>query len=327
MDSEKFFMRLKEKAQDLGFAQIATIPVVLMDQELSRLRHCLDSFYNGNMSYLERNHTIRRDPSLLLEGAKSIIVTLISYKPEKKQTLGKPGIATYAYGKDYHQVVKERLRKLAEIMLDLDRNLKFRVFTDSAPIFERSLAAKAGLGFVGKNSFLINKEHGLHTFIGSIVTDAKLYYTNPKEPLENLCGSCTRCIDACPAGAIIAPYTIDARRCISYQTIEDKSLYENSGGSVHRSGMVFGCDICLDACPWSKKGKTHSIKEFDPLVLSNGKYVTEIDWDEWMDMDELFFKKEFKESPLSRAGMKKIKNNIKYEMANNCRGRGVDPEN
>jgi epoxyqueuosine reductase len=321
-------MLLEERAGELGFAQLGVVQAEKMLVDLEILKRSISKGYHAGMTYLERNHHIRKEPALLLEGAKSIVVTITSYKPAERQPAGKPGIASYAYGMDYHIVLKKRLNDLASLICDHHTGTTFRVFTDSAPIFERSLAVKAGLGFIGKNTFLINPHHGLHTLIGVIITNQELYYPDYGKKGNNLCGSCTRCLDACPTKALRDPFVMDARRCISYQTIEDKRLYDPAKDSNTRSGMVFGCDICMDACPWSRKGDATQIEEFRHLRLTDGTLVTHMDRARWKEIDSLFFKQEFKKSPLFRAGLEKIINNLDYELANqggNPSFKGEDP--
>lgn len=316
MSIEKLEVILTHSAKELGFLSIGSIPVSLMEKESKYLDSYLEHSYNGSMEYMGRNREIRRNPSLLLPNAKSIIVVLAPYKPAIKQSIDKPGIASYAYGIDYHYVVKERLKLLASILKEYEPNVKYRVFTDSAPIFERSMAAKAGLGFIGKNGFLISKEHGLHTFIGIIVIDLELKYKEESAQIDNLCGSCTRCLEACPTGALIAPFKMDSRKCISYKTIESKEQYNVSDKNEKRAGMIFGCDICMDACPWSRKGEVTNWEEFLPLTLENGSSLLDVSASFWLELDEKRFKREFKQSPLLRAGLEKIKKNVNNEMAN-----------
>lgn len=316
MTIEKLDIVLLQQAKELGFLSIGIIPVSLMEKESSYLDSYLKNSYNGTMGYMGRNKEIRRNPKLLLPNAKSIIVVLAPYKPEVKQSANRPGIASYAYGKDYHYVIKDRLRLLAGTLKEYSANANFRVFTDSAPIFERSMAVRAGLGFIGKNGFLISKEHGLHTLIGIIITDIELNYVESSAQIENVCGSCTRCIDACPTGALFAPFKLDSRKCISYKTIESKEDYEIFDNSDNRAGMIFGCDICLDICPWARRGVVTNWEEFRPLTLKDGSSLLDVSASFWLELDQERFKQEFKESPLLRAGLEKIKKNVRNEMAN-----------
>lgn len=316
MDTKKLHIALLEYAKELGFASLGVIPVSLMKKESEYLTAYLELSYNGTMGYLNRNRDIRENPELLLPGAKSIIVVLEPYKPAVKQSLDKPRIATYAYGKDYHYTIKEKLKLLSKRLKEYDGNSKHRLFTDSAPIFERSMGVKAGLGFIGKNTFLISKEHGLHTLIGIIITTTELDYASNSDELQNLCGSCTKCLDACPTGALVAPFKLDARKCIAYKTIESKEEYDILDKNDIRLGMIFGCDICMDACPWSRKGEAANRDGFLPLMLDGHLPLIEVDASFWLELDQDTFKEQFKESPLVRAGLEKLKNNVRHEMAN-----------
>lgn len=316
MSSQKLHTALLKNAKELGFVDLGTIPISLMDTECDSLDSYLNKSFHGTMGYMDRNMDIRRNPELLLPGAKSIIVVLAPYKPSVKQSNEKPGIASYAYGIDYHYIIKERLNRLVHTLKEYDSNVECRVFTDSAPIFERSMAVKAGLGFIGKNNFLISREHGLHTFIGIIITSLEMEYTNNNALTSNFCGSCTKCLDACPTGALVAPFKLDARKCISYKTIESKEEYDILDKNDKRAGMIFGCDICMEACPWSKKGEIGNWIEFSPLMLESGYSLLKADASYWLALDQETFKKEFRHSPLFRAGLKKIKNNVEHDMAN-----------
>lgn len=316
MPTKKLHIALLQQAKELGFLSLGTIAVTLMERDCERLDLYLENSYNGTMSYMGKNREIRKNPELLLPGAKSIIVVLAPYKPAIKQSNDKPGIASYAYGKDYHYVIKERLKLLAATLKEYDSNANYRVFTDSAPIFERSMAVMAGLGFIGKSNFLISKEHGLHTLIGVIITNVEMEYTPKFAQIQNLCGSCTRCLDACPTGALVAPFKIDARKCISYKTIESKEEYDIFDKNDNRAGMIFGCDICMDACPWSRKGEATNWAEFLPLMLKRGYSLIEAPASFWLEIEKEQFKEEFKQSPLLRAGLEKIKKSVQHEMAN-----------
>ncbi len=298
---------ITELSYELGFVGYGAVSVHPLAVERKYLEASLSKSYNGTMNYLARNLELRENPALLLDGAVSIMALLIPYKPGKRQNEKLPKISSYAYGLDYHFFVKGRLRELAERIKTVKPSMEYRVFTDSAPIFERALAREAGLGFIGKNTFLINKSAGLHTIIGIIVTNLELLY-NDKIVREG-CGNCRRCIDSCPTGAIVEPYTIDSRKCISYQTIEakigDPLLY------IGRGNNIFGCEICLNACPWASKGGVTKWSEFSSLRLPGGKEITSISEEEWLEMDNDFFKLYFSKSPLLRAGLEKIKENVK----------------
>jgi len=308
MKKEDLDRYLFDYSIELGFCGYGAIPAHLFTMEREYLERSLLNNYNGSMTYLSRNMEIRENPALLLEGARSIIVLLIPYKPAKKQLPEYPGIASYAYGEDYHGLVKERLRMLASKLNLFYPDARYRVFTDSAPIFEKALAVKAGLGFIGRNTLLINKREGLHTFIGVIITDVPLKYN--EEIVPGGCGSCRRCLDACPTGALVSEYVLDSRLCISYRTIECKNEEKLLYPEIERAGMIFGCDRCLDACPWTTRGEPTEWPGFLPLKYHNGESILTLDNNEWQSMTEETFSSVFKKSPLSRAGLSKIKSNL-----------------
>ncbi|HCV15599.1 MAG TPA: tRNA epoxyqueuosine(34) reductase QueG [Rikenellaceae bacterium] len=308
MSLEKLHKIINDFSSEIGFVAYGAIPVKNFIKETQFLMQSLELSYNGSMKYLAGNINIRQTPRLLLEGAKSIMVFLAPYKPTTRQSPELPQISSYAYGRDYHPVIKDKLHKVAEKLKENIPGAQYRVFTDSAPIFERAAAEAAGLGFIGRNTFLISKEHGLHTLIGIIITTEQLYYNN--EVVKNGCGTCTRCLDSCPTGALVEQYRLDSRRCISYQTIEDKSLFDEQLLRTDRKGWVFGCEICLNICPWSKKGESSKWGEFKPFATHPGKTSISFTPEEWLRMTEEEFNTFFRHSPLKRAGLFKIKDNI-----------------
>ncbi|MDP3436039.1 MAG: tRNA epoxyqueuosine(34) reductase QueG [Bacteroidales bacterium] len=310
MSPDELHINIHDFATRLGFAGYGAVAVEKMTAERVRLESFVSKSYHGSMKYLAANMDIREDPSLLLDGAKSIMVLLVPYKPPLKQQEHFPKISSYAYGLDYHFFVKSRLRTLAEKVKEFYPQMNYRVFTDSAPIFEKALAVKAGLGFIGKNTFLISKTQGLQTLIGIIITDIPLKYSIEK--VSNGCGKCTRCIEACPNGALIAPFEMDARRCISYNTIESPLGESLSSSPLIREDNIFGCEICMDICPWSSKGEPTNWEEFLPIVSQQGRSTIEIGAREWLEMEEEEFRPRFSKSPLSRAGLSKIKESVTF---------------
>lgn len=295
---------LKSIAIEMGFVDYGAIPVEPMNQDLAMLMNFLDKGRHGSMGYLARNLQIRENPSLLLEGAKSIAVLLVPYGRSIEGNSDNPKIASYALGLDYHDVIKRRLHKFSERMLEIYPGSSYRVFTDSAPLFERSMAARAGLGFIGKNTFLISKSRGLNTLIGVIITDAQLDYSS--NVVKSGCGECRRCLDACPTGALLSAGEIDATRCLSYITIEKRPFsHLDTAPSEHNT--LFGCDICMDVCPWSGRGGADEWIEFKSFQLSDGRWSNSLSVDDWMKMEVDFFKREFRNSPLLRAGLARIK--------------------
>lgn len=308
MSPDELHIYINDFANRLGFVGYGAVAVEKMPSERARLECFVSKSYHGSMRYLAANMNIREEPSLLMDGAKSIMVLLIPYKPPLRQQKHFPKISSYAYGLDYHFFVKSRLRTLAEKIKELYPQMNYRVFTDSAPIFERALAVKAGLGFIGKNTFLISKTQGLNTLIGIIITDIQLKYSIEK--VSNGCGKCTRCIEACPNGALIAPFEMDARRCISYNTIESPLGERLSSSPLIREDNIFGCEICMDICPWSSKGEPTNWQEFLPFAIQQGRSSVEVSAAEWLSMEEEEFRTHFSKSPLFRAGLSKIKESV-----------------
>ncbi len=305
MESLPLYKNIIEMAESLGFADISFAKVTKLEEECTFLEKYIASGYNADMSYLERNLDKRKDPSLLVEGARTIICLLASYKNYFEFPEGVPKIASYALGEDYHEVLKAKMRVIGELIKEHDPGSVYRAFTDSAPVFERAWAARAGLGFIGKNTMLISPGAGTRTFIGVIITTAEFEF--PLRVPVGSCGNCRRCIDACPTEALSVPYLLDARKCISYQTIESKRMKKDEKYVADYKGYIFGCDICIDACPWSKKGSITLMEEFLPqretIVMSREK---------WLGMMPSEFKASFESSPLMRAGLEKIKDNILY---------------
>ncbi len=276
-----------------GVARIEPI-----ENEISHLQNWLNHNYHGEMQYMARNITMRANPQELLLEAKSMIMVLMNYYPQEWQPNNQPRIASYAYGNDYHHIIKSKLTKIAEEINNVIPH-KYAVFCDSAPVMERTWAVKAGLGWIGRNGMLVNPKLGTFTFIGTLITTLEL---EPNKPIENHCGTCKRCIDACPTGAILKNKTIDARRCLSYQTIEkrgeiDEELKELAGNTL------YGCDRCQIACPWNRFAKPHNHPELMPI-----EGIFEIDWS---TISRSEFNKHLKFSPMQRAGLKKIKSRYK----------------
>ena len=297
---------IKQKARELDFLACGIVPSGFLAEEQEHLHIWLSSGMHGKMGYMERNTDKRLDPGLLLEGAKTVIVVLQNYSTHKTQSdPGAPVLSKYAYGTDYHFVMKEKLRQLLEFIQTEIAPCKARPFVDSAPVLERSWAHRAGLGWIGKHSNLISLVYGSFFFIGELILDLELPYDKPKEVRDH-CGTCTRCIDACPTRAIIANRVVDARKCISYQTIELKGdLDPNLRGKFEN--RVFGCDICQDVCPWNLKAKTHSEPAFEPApgLLALQK-------DEWHQMDKPLFNNLFRNSAVKRTGYDGLRRNLQF---------------
>lgn len=291
------FRELEEKALALGFSAFGATPAAKLSLETERLKAWLKDGCQAGMEYMGRNVEKREDISLLVPEARSVIVTLTNYYTTKKQIPGAPLIARYALGKDYHWVIKERLRQLMLI-----KGIEGRCFVDSAPVLEHEWARRAGLGWVGKNTLLLNRQWGSFCFIGIIVTTGELdAYSLPQK--RQFCGNCDRCVRACPTGALSA-YRVDARKCISYQTIENK---EEEPAELKRlaGGRIFGCDLCQEVCPWNRQVPEHTVSAFVPL-----EEVLFLTKEDWKKMDDLTFRRLFEKTPLERTGREKIISNL-----------------
>ena len=293
--------KLKDLAREIGFDAAGVAPVALLSDEVARLRGWIEAGKNAEMGYMARNLDKRENPALLVEGAESVVVTLTNYYTARKQAPGIPRIAKYAWGKDYHLVLKDRLWRLLGELQKMEP-VTGRCFVDSAPVLEHEWARRAGLGWQGKNTLLLNRELGSFCFIGVIVTTAVFDVYN--EPFtDSYCGRCNRCVEACPTGALTA-YEVDARRCISYQTIENKGEYPEALKRL-AGGRIFGCDACQEVCPWNRRAKEHRVPEFFPKPQTIG--LTEQDWRE---MDEACFHDLFKDMPQERTGLERIVRNL-----------------
>ncbi len=294
-----------EQASALGFDYCGFASAKPLDEDARRLEQWLSKGMQGTMQYMENHFDLRVDPTKLFPGAKTVITLLLNYYPSEKQNDRAPKIAKYAYGEDYHEIIREKLKRLLQNIKYKIGDIQGRGFVDSAPVLERSWAVQSGLGWVGKNGNFINKKSGSFFFIATLITDLKI---EPDPPfLKDYCGTCTACIDHCPTDAILPNKVIDASRCISYFTIELKEalIPENYKGQFE--DWMFGCDICQDVCPWNRFSKPHHSSELKPipeiLNLSNA---------EWEAMTEESFKRIFKNSPLKRTKFKGIKRNIQF---------------
>lgn len=274
-----------------------------LEEEAPRLEQWLNSQKHGQMSFMEDHFDKRLNPILLMDGAKSVVSLLINYYPPETQVEGSYKISKYAYGKDYHNVILKKLRKLLRSIKTEIGEVSGRAFIDIAPIMDKAWAAKSGLGWIGKNSNLITQKVGSFYFIAELILDLELEYDNPT---TDHCGSCTACIDACPTQAIIAQYVVDGSKCISYFTIELKdNLPTEMKGKFE--DWAFGCDICQDVCPWNRFSKPHNEPLFNPYpeLLSYSKK-------EWEEITDDVFNEVFKNSPLKRAKLDGLKRNIDF---------------
>ena len=294
---------IKRKALELGFSSCGISKARFLSEEEEKFEKWLSNGYHGTMSYLEKNIDKRLDPRILVPESKSIISLTYNYYPPKK-LINKNNfiISKYAYGRDYHKVLKKKLKKLFNNMKEKIGNIEGRVFVDSAPVHERAWAKLSGLGWIGKNSLLINKDVGSYFFIAEIICDLELEYD---VPVSDRCGNCTRCIDACPTNAITQAQVIDSNKCISYLTIENKdSIPKELKNEMNQS--IFGCDICQDICPWNRFSTPHNEKEF----LPNQK-LKKLRKKDWIELTEETFNRIFEGSAIKRAKYKGLNKNIK----------------
>lgn len=296
---------IRQLATELGFSFCGVSRARRLDEEAPRLEQWLKEKRHGEMAWMENHFDKRLDPRLLVDGAKSVISLMISYFPPTPGNYKTPlKVSKYAWGSDYHYVIKEKLRLLTNRLEAEAGSINYRIFVDSAPVLDRAWAVNAGIGWIGKNTMLISRRNGSFFFLAEIITDLELEYDSPFG--GNYCGDCTRCSDACPTGAITGPRQLDASKCISYLTIELKESVPEEFKS-RMEGWVFGCDICQDVCPWNRFSIAGNETAFHP----SGKWM---EWsrDEWMNMEKLTFAKLFGRSPLMRAGFMKLKNSISF---------------
>ena len=303
--TEKNTFKIKQEAQRLGFDFCGISKAEFLEEDAFGLEKWLENQMHGKMAYMENHFDKRLDPTLLVPNAKSVISLMLNYYPEKDLVKGKESykIAKYAYGQDYHFVIKKKLKELTEFIQTEIGAIDGRAFTDSAPVMERSWAAKSGLGWIGKNSLLLNKKRGSFFFLAELILDLELL---ADKPVNDFCGTCTRCIDTCPTDAIVQPKVVDGSKCISYFTIELKDELPNSLKGKFED-WAFGCDICQDVCPWNRFSVPHQTAEFTPHPdIEN---MTKTDWQE---ITEDIFRKIFKKSPVKRTKFLGLKRNIDF---------------
>ena len=294
---------IKTKAKALGFMSCGISKAGFLEEEAPKLEYWLNKNMNGEMSYMERNFDMRLDPTKIVEGAKSVISLTYNYYAEKTYKDSNFKISKYAYGDDYHFVIKNKLKDLFEYIKEKTGDINGRVFVDSAPVLERAWAKKSGLGWIGKNTNLISKKNGSFFFLCEIILDLELEYDHIE---TDHCGSCTACIDACPTNAIVEPYIVDGTRCISYYTIELKNNIPDYAKNTY-DDWIFGCDICQDVCPWNRFSKPHK----EPLFNSDDEFLS-MNKNDWIEMTKETFNKVFKNSAIKRAGFDGIKRNIEF---------------
>ncbi|MCB9046649.1 MAG: tRNA epoxyqueuosine(34) reductase QueG [Chitinophagales bacterium] len=294
---------IRAEAQRLGFDACGIARAEFLEDDARRLEEWLNKGYHGTMHYMERYFDLRTDPRKLVPGAKSVITLLLNYYPEQEQQPHAPKIAKYAWGKDYHFVIKDKLHQLLHYIRENIGEVDGRGFVDSAPVLERTWAQRTGLGWIGKNGNLLTKQSGSFFFIATLISDLQLDYDAPFA--TDHCGTCTRCIDACPTDAIVSPTVVDGSKCISYFTIELKEALIPSEYHDKMEGWMFGCDICQDVCPWNRFSKPNHEPEFTPIPE-----ILDLSVAEWQAMTEETFRKLFKTSPLARPKWKGIQRNL-----------------
>lgn len=295
---------IKQEAYRLGFEFCGISAAEFLEEEAPRLEKWLNQTMQGKMHYMENHFDKRLDPRLLVDHAKSVISLLLNYFPEENQRgEDAPKISKYAYGNDYHDVIKAKLRELLRFINENIGEVQGRGFVDSAPVMDKAWAKKSGLGWIGKNSNLINKQQGSFLFIAELIVDLEL---EPDGPIRDFCGNCTRCIDACPTDAIVEPYVVDGSKCISYFTIELKeAIPQEVKGKFN--DWVFGCDICQDVCPWNRFSKAHQ----EPL-FNNQTGLLDFSRKDWEEITHEVFSKVFSGSAVKRTKFEGLKRNLDF---------------
>ncbi|CAN5203082.1 tRNA epoxyqueuosine(34) reductase QueG [soil metagenome] len=305
MNSTSYTATIKAEAKRLGFDYCGISKAEFLEEEAPRLENWLKQNMHGEMQYMENHFDMRLDPRKLVPGAKSVVSLLLNYYTDKKQNDPEaPKISKYAFGEDYHHIIKTKLKELLSVINEkIGKEVNGRVFVDSAPVLDKAWAKKSGLGWVGKNSNLLNKQSGSFFFIAELILDLELI---PDNAVGDFCGTCTKCIDACPTDAIVNPYIVDGSKCISYFTIELKgNIPVTQSGKFEN--WAFGCDICQDVCPWNRFSKPNTESAFKPKeeLLSMTKR-------EWTELTEEVFQKLFQKSAVKRTKFEGLKRNIRF---------------
>lgn len=295
---------IKKEAKRLGFLDCGIAKADFLEEEAPRLEQWLKNDFHGKMHYMENHFDKRLDPRLLVDGAKSVISLSYNYFPEKKQNTDSYKISKYAYGEDYHHVIKKKLKSLLQSINDEIGEVSGRCFVDSAPVLERAWAEKAGLGWNGKHSLLIQKQQGSFFFLAELIIDLELEYDQPTT--TNHCGTCTKCIDACPTEAILPNNTVDGSKCISYFTIELKDNIPTEFKN-HFEDWMFGCDICQDICPWNRFSNPHQEPLFHPK-----EEILQFSKRDWEEITQDTFKKVFQKSAVKRTKFAGLQRNINF---------------
>jgi epoxyqueuosine reductase len=296
---------VKSTAKELGFDYCGIAKAQKLNEDAVRLETWLRRGFHGSMQYMEKYFDLRVDPTLLVPGAKSVITLMLNYFPSQQQKNTAPKISKYAFGKDYHEMIKSKLNNFLFMLQEKIGDIHGRGFVDSAPVLERTWAQRSGLGWIGRNGNLITKQQGSFFFVATLITDLELLYDDPFA--KDYCGTCRRCIDACPTNAILDNKVINGSSCISYFTIELKDMLIPDEMKGKFQNWMFGCDICQDVCPWNRFSKPAAEAAFTPVPE-----ILNLSTKEWENITEETFKNIFKESPLKRAKFKGIQRNLKF---------------
>jgi epoxyqueuosine reductase len=296
---------IKNLAANHGFDYCGIAKAQVLDEDAKRLESWLSKGLHGSMQYMENHFDLRIDPSKLVPGAKSVITLLLNYFPEQEQAIHAPKISKYAFGNDYHEVIRGKLKLFLQQIKEQVGEVNGRGFVDSAPVLERAWAQKAGIGWIGKNGNLINKQSGSFFFIATLIVDLELLYDDAYA--KDYCGTCTKCIDNCPTAAIMPDKVIDGSRCISYFTIELKDALIPDTMKGKFDNWMFGCDVCQDICPWNRFSRPADENNFNPIPE-----ILNLSCNDWEELTEESFKTIFKNSPLKRAKFEGIKRNLHF---------------
>lgn len=299
---------IKSFTQQLGFDYCGIAKAKYLDADARRLEQWLGKSMHGQMQYMENYFYLRVDPAKLVPGAKSVITLLLNYFPAQQQNILSPKVSKYAYGKDYHEVIKSKLKLLLQYIKENIGEVNGRGFVDSAPVLERSWAVNSGLGWIGKNGNLLTKQNGSFFFIATLIVDLELEYDDPF--IKDYCGTCTKCIDACPTDAILPDKVVDGSKCISYFTIELKDALIPGEMKNKFDTWMFGCDTCQDVCPWNRFAKPTNEIEFTPIPE-----IVNFKTRDWEAMTEVSFKEIFRHSPVKRTKWDGIQRNLKFLQA------------
>lgn len=296
---------IKQKASELGFMYTGFSKAEFLEKEAKELEVWLNRSFHGKMSYMENHFDKRLDPRLLVEGARTVVSLLFNYYSSSVQDdPDAPKISKYAYGEDYHNVIKDKLKELMQFMIDEIGEINGRIFVDSAPVMDKAWAKRSGLGWMGKHTNIVHPKHGSFFFLAELIIDLEI---EPDGPIKDYCGTCTRCIDACPTEAIVQPYVVDGAKCISYLTIELKDAILPDQFKGKMDNWMFGCDVCQDVCPWNRFSKQLTEPRFQPHSDLLGMSTRD-----WKDLSQEIFNELFKNSAVKRTKYTGLKRNIDF---------------